>query len=182
MDINRGPVAWSPFGLGPKFWEKMPILKLLKLHWWQSRPKKLGSIPAWYINVLSMCGPSFNLVCLSFPEKREMKLIFFYISKLERKKNEEIKGRISRRNLVLFHIKQQMIHNICTKLQNPTCNSSWEIFVTNFPIYYTGVRDGKNEKEGKINLCFVFCPTIYLATQCIYKIWRLWLWQKLRNL
>ena len=70
--------------------------------------------------LLSMCGPSFNFVCLSVPEKREMN--FFDIWKLERQKNEEIKGRISRRSLVLFHIKQQMIHNICTKLQNPTCN------------------------------------------------------------
>ena len=64
-------------------------------------------------------------------------------------KNEEIKRRISRRNLVLFHIKQQMIHSICTKLQNSTCNSSWEIFVTNFPMYYTGVRDGKRRKKAK---------------------------------
>ena len=123
-----------------------------------------------YINLLSMCGPSFNFVCLSVPEKREMNL--FDIWKLERKKNEEIKGRISRRNLVLLHIKQQMIHNTCTKLQNPTCNSSWEIFVTNFPVYYTEVRDGKKEKEGKINLVLFSVPQY---TQCVYKIWRLWL-------
>ena len=32
------------------------------------------------------------------------------------------------------------------------------------------MRDGKKEKESKINLSsFVFCPTIYLATQCVYK-------------
>ena len=106
----------------------------------------------WYINLLSMCGPSFNFVCLSVPEKSEMK--FFDIWKLERKKNEEIKGRITRRNLVLFHIKQQMIHNTCTKLQNPTCNSSWEIFVTNFPMYYIGVRDGKR-RQNKSQFCFL---------------------------
>ena len=109
-----------------------------------------------------MCVSSLNFVCHSVPEKREMK--YFDIRKLERKKNEEIKGRISRRNLVLFPIKQQMIHNICTKLQNAMCNSSWEIFVINFPMYYTGVGDGKKEKEGRINLRFVYCPTIYLAT------------------
>ena len=57
-----------------------------------------------------MCGTSFNFVGLSVPEKREMKC--FDIWKLERKKNEEIKGRISRRSLVRFHVKQQMIHNI----------------------------------------------------------------------
>ena len=59
---------------------------------------------------------------------------FDCIWKLERKKNEEIKGRISK-SLVLFHIKQQMIHYICTKLQNSMRNSSWEIIVTNFPMY-----------------------------------------------
>ena len=32
-------------------------------------------------------------------------------------------------------------------------------------MYCTGVRDGKKEKEGKINLSsVVFCPIIYLAT------------------
>ena len=124
------------------------------------------------MNLLSICGLSFNFVGLSVPEKRDD---FFYIWKLERKKNEEIKGRISRKSLVLFHIKQQMIHNICTKLQNPMCNSSWEIFVTNFPMYYIGVRDGKKEK-GKINLCsFVFCPTIYLATVNVYTKFEDWL-------
>ena len=35
-------------------------------------------------------------------------------------------------------------------------------------MYYTGVRDGKKGKEGKINLSFVFCPTIYLATLNVY--------------
>ena len=60
----------------------------------------------------------------------------FDIRKLERKKNEEIKGRVSRRSLVLFHIKQQMIHNICTKLQNSMCNlalySLFQIFSVAF--------------------------------------------------
>ena len=56
-------------------------------------------------------------VPLSPWEKRDE---LFDIWKLVRKKNEEIKGRISRKNLVLFHIKQQMIHNTYTKLQNPT--------------------------------------------------------------
>ena len=35
-------------------------------------------------------------------------------------------------------------------------------------MYYIGVRDGKKEKEGKINLSFVFCPKIYLATLNVY--------------
>ena len=36
-------------------------------------------------------------------------------------------------------------------------------------MYYIGVRDGKKEKEGKINFSSsVFCPTIYLATLNMY--------------
>ena len=57
-------------------------------------------------------------MCLSVPEKREMNYLIF--ENWTEKKNEEIKGKISWKNLVLFHIKQQMIHNTCTKLQNPT--------------------------------------------------------------
>ena len=94
-------------------------------------------------------------------------MIFFLYLKIG-EKEKKIKERISKRSLALFHIKQQLIHNICTKLQNPRCNSSWEIFVTNFPMYYIGVRDGKKEKDGKINLRFVFCPTESLATLNVY--------------
>ena len=35
----------------------------------------------------------------------------------------------------------------CTKFQNPRCSCFWEIFDTNFPMYYIGVRDGKNGKR-----------------------------------
>ena len=35
-------------------------------------------------------------------------------------------------------------------------------------MYYIGVRDGKKEKEDKINLSFIFCSTIYLATLNVY--------------
>ena len=114
-----------------------------------------------------MSGPSFSFVCLSVPEKREMKL--FEIWKLERKKNEEIMGRISSRSLVLFHIKQQMIHNICTNLQNSMCNSSWEIFVTNFPMYITLEREmEKRKKKAKYISAVLFSVPIYLATLNVY--------------
>ena len=48
-----------------------------------------------------------------------------------------------------------VIPNICTKYQNPRRSSSWEIFDTNFPMYYIGVKDRKKEKwkkKAKINL------------------------------
>ena len=46
---------------------------------------------------------------------------------LERKKNGQIKGMISRR-LILSYTIQQVIPNICIKFQNPRFCSSWENF------------------------------------------------------
>ena len=51
--------------------------------------------------------------------------------------------------LILFHTIQQVIPNISIKFQNPRCSCSGEIFDTNFPMYYIGVRDGKKKKKGK---------------------------------
>ena len=66
----------------------------------------------------------------------------------------------------------EVIPNICTKFQNPR-RSSWEIFDTNFPMYYIGVRDWKKEKwkeKVKINLSIlIFYLTIYLATLKVHK-------------
>ena len=99
---------------------------------------------------------------------RKERWIFFHIWELEKKKNEEIKGRISRRSLVLFHIKQQMIQNINFVPNYKILRAIVQIFATNFPMYSIGVRDGKKEKEGKLNLSFVFCPTTYLAFLNVY--------------
>ena len=127
---------------------------------WRNKEINKHQQPDSSIHDTSTYCPCVDQVLTLCDSQSLRKEIFFDIWKLERKKNEEIKGSLCRRNLVLFHRKQQMIHNTCTKLQNPMCNSSWGIFVTNFPMYYIGVRDGKREKEGKINLSFVFCPTI----------------------
>ena len=66
----------------------------------------------------------------------------------------------------------QVIPNIFTKFQNPRRSSSWEIFDTNFPMYYIGVRDGQKEKwkkKAKINhSILIFFPTIYLAPLKVY--------------
>ena len=71
--------------------------------------------------------------------------------------------------VILFYTLQQVIPNICTKFQNPRHSSPWEIFDTNFPMYYIGVREGKMEKEGKINhRILIFFPTIYLAPLKVY--------------
>ena len=106
---------------------------------------------------------------------RKERWIFFDIWKLERKKNEEIKGRISRKSWVLFHIIQQIIHNICTKLQKPRCNSSWEIFDTQKKIpymYYMEWEIGKTRQNKSQQFCFL-SHIILGHSQCVYKIWRL---------
>ena len=70
--------------------------------------------------------------------------------------------------LILFYTIQQVIPNI----QNPRCSSSWEIFDTNFPMYYIGVRDGKMEKDGQNksqHLGFLSNNIIGLPTLNVYK-------------
>ena len=62
---------------------------------------------------------------------------------LERKKNGQIKGMINR---ILFHTIQKVIPSII-KFQNPRHSSSWDVFDTNFPMYYIGVRDGRKGPE-----------------------------------
>ena len=54
---------------------------------------------------------------------------------------------VSIRRLILSYTMQQVIPNICTSFQNPRWSCYWEIFDTNFPMYYVGVRDGKNGKK-----------------------------------
>ena len=88
-----------------------------KLMFWnlrRRRKKKKKKSTSSLIQVYIIHQPSVHVwtqlqLSLSVPEKREM--IFLNIWKLERKKNKEIKGRISRRSLVLFQIIQQIIHN-----------------------------------------------------------------------
>ena len=79
---------------------------------------------------------------------------------------------ISSSMLILFYTIQQ-VKVTHTQFQNPPHSSSWEIFDTNFPMYYIGVRDGKKEKWKKmvkINLSILdFCPTIYLANLKVFK-------------
>ena len=62
------------------------------------------------------------------------------------------------RMVILSYTLQQVIINVCTKLKNPRSSS----FDPNFRMHYIGVRDGKKEKEGKINFNIVFfIYTIY---------------------
>ena len=143
----------------------------------EKRRKMKEQVYSGCLFLVYIIDQSFAHVCIKFQlcasqslrKERWNFLIFENLRERKMKKLRKIKGRINRRNLVLFPIKQQMIHNTCTKLQNPMCNSSWEIFVTNFPRCITLEWEmEKKEKEGRINLSFVFCHTIYLATLNVY--------------
>ena len=82
---------------------------------------------------------------------------------------------ISSSMLILFYTVQQVIPNICTKFQNPRHSSSWEIFDTNFPMYYTGEME-KRKKKAKLNhRILVFFPTIYLTPLKVYTKFEDWL-------
>ena len=84
---------------------------------------------------------------------------------------------ISSSMLILPYTIQEVLPNICTKFPNPRRSSSWEIFDTNFPLYYfIGVRDEKREKwkkKAKINhSILVLSHNILGTSQGVYEIWR----------
>ena len=73
------------------------------------------------------------------------------------------------------HEAESLLHNATShthhlyKVQNPRCSCFWEIFDTNLPTYYIGVRDRKNGKRRQILISGTwFFPTIYLATLKAY--------------
>ena len=78
-----------------------------------------------------------NLKTLALTEAKK----FVTENLLAEKEKWTNKGIIGSSMLILCYTIQQVIPNICTKFQNPRHSSSWEIFGTNFPMYYIGVRD-----------------------------------------
>ena len=71
-----------------------------------------------------MCVPSFNHLGLTVPEKNVTKN--FNVWKLERKKSEEIKGRISSTSLISVNTIHLPTVHVCTKFQSSRPHSSWE--------------------------------------------------------
>ena len=53
------------------------------------------------------------------------------------------------RMLILLYTAQKAIPNVSIKFQNPRYSSSWEIFDTDFPMHYIGLRYGKKKKKKK---------------------------------
>ena len=97
-------------------------------------------------------------------------------------RERKIKEMVSIRRLILSYTMQQVIPNICTKFQNPRSSCSWEIFDTNYLMYYIGVRDGKKQKwknekrrQKLISASWFSFPNILGHSQGVYKIWWLWL-------
>ena len=83
------------------------------------------------------------------------------------RKMDKKKGTISSSMLILFHTIQEVIPNICTKFQNPRCSCSWDIFDTNFPMYYIGVRHGKRRQKLISASWFSFPQYTWLCSRCI---------------
>ena len=91
--------------------------------WEKSDEKFRSSRYTWYICSLPTYVPSFNLGPI-VPKKSDEK---FQCWKLEKKKNEEeIKGWISSRSLILVYMIHLPTVHVCTKLQSPRPHSSWE--------------------------------------------------------
>ena len=113
------------------------------------------------------------------------RLILFYpiqqvnevISNIEKWTNKE-NDNLEETDSLLPNTTSQWSHiKHFTKFQNVRRSSSWEMFDTNFPMCYIGVRDGKKEKEGKSTsqqLGFL-SNNIPGHSQGVYNIWRLWL-------
>ena len=80
------------------------------------------------------------------------------------------KGIIRSSILILFHTIQQVVPNICTKFHNPRCSCSWEIFDTNFPMYYIGVRDGTRRQKIISASWFSFTQYTWPCSRCIQNL------------
>ena len=87
---------------------------------WKKKAKINLSILIFFPTIyLAMLKCIQNLKTLSLIEA---------VKSVERKKNGQIKGMICRRRMILSYTIQQVIPNICTKIQNPRFSSSGEIF------------------------------------------------------
>ena len=118
-----------------------------------------------YICPLSTCVPSFNLLGLTVPEKSVTKNV--HVWKLERKKNEEIKGRIRRSSLIpVYTIHLSTVH-MCTKFQPSRPHSSWEKCDENFHLKGYGMTESQNhsdrmtEGQGKSSIAPTFSKRGY---------------------
>ena len=86
----------------------------------------------------------------------------------ERKKNGQIKGKISRRWPILYITIQLVITNVCIKFQNPRLCSSCESFDENFH-WSERWKKEKIEKVGKMNLgTLVMFSVIHLVILVMY--------------
>ena len=110
------------------------VAGLLKGHWWGFIRWNYVVWPSFFLmNVfIALTGSHFwflftrwfNLLGLTVPEKSVAKN--FNVWKLERKKNEEIKGQISSSSLIpLYTIHLPTVH-VCTKFKSSRPHSSWE--------------------------------------------------------
>ena len=90
------------------------------------------------------------------------------MKKIIGEKNGQIKKMISMRMLILSYTIQQVIANICTKIQNPRCSSSCEIF--DEKLYWRERKMNKLKKNDKHEGADFHLHNTTCHTQCLYQI------------
>ena len=122
---------------------------------WKLERKKNEEIKGWIcrsslIPVYTIHLPTVH-VCTKFqpsrltvPEKSVMKN--FNVWKLERKKNEEIKGWISRSSLIPVHTIHLSTVHVCTKFQCSRPHSSWEKCDEKFHLKGYGMTESQSDR------------------------------------
>ena len=77
------------------------------------------------------------------------------------------KGNDKHENADLSNIIQQILLNVCMKLQNPRCSSSWEIFDKNFIKEKEKWTNKENDKHKDADSLLHNTSS---HTQCLYQI------------
>ena len=123
----------TPHSSSGKVWQKMFDWELER----KKNEKIKGQISSNSLILVYTIHPPTVHVCTKFqpsrptvPEKSVTKI--FNVWKLERKKNEEIKGWISSSSLILVYMIHPPIVQVCPKFQLCRHHSSWENCDKNF--------------------------------------------------
>ena len=155
-----------------KVWQKIWMFE----NWRERKIKKLrdkqtAAAQFWYtryISPLSMCVPSFNLLGLTVPEKSVTK--YFHVWKLERKKQEEIKGWISSSSLIPVHkIHLPTVHK-CTNFQSSRPHSSQEKCDNKFQCWKLEWKKNEEIKgwissSSLIPVYMIHLPSVHMCTK-----------------
>ena len=157
--------------------------QFLRKEWWKISMLKIGEEEKWIKGWISSSSliliyiiylPTVH-VCTNFQssgphrsgEKCDEK---FQCWKLERKKNEEIKGQISSSSLIQVYMIHLPTFHVCTKFQSSRPHSSWEKCDKIFQCWK--LERKKNEdimrwisSSSLILVHMIYLPTVYVCTK-----------------